>query len=231
MAQFEPVDYNPFEGQAPVSKLEPVDYDPFAETAAPKPEPVPLPQPRPKSADEEPVPPVPGALPEHAPLPPRRPVEAFPPVQETAGAVREEGGKKVQDVPFRATMRGKEVDPVTGETKEAAGLSSMYTGTEAYANREANIAAAQERVAKAERRLGEMKDRQRELTESGRDKVTLAAMKSEVENADKALTDARNAVSAAERESPEREHPRRVFGAKAAEAVGTMVPSLVGGGR
>ena len=66
---------------------------------------------------------------ESPPLPRSRPASApgiVQPTQEMPPVA------PLDDVPFRAGMRGKVTDPETGVVSEAPGLTDMYTGAEAY---------------------------------------------------------------------------------------------------
>ena len=178
------------------------------------------------------VSPEPSPMSGSVPLPRERPLRAdvaetqpMPPVMP------------LEDVPFRAAMRGKVTDEETGETREAPGLTGMYTGTEAYDTWKSSVVAAEDVVDAAKERVIAAKNRQEQAAggDMGRRGTTGAlrwtALQSDVDAAEKELSNAEKALATTSAATPARETPQRVFGSAMATAVGNVVPTIVRGCR
>ncbi|WP_213287600.1 LPD38 domain-containing protein [Bradyrhizobium sp. sGM-13] len=166
---------------------------------------VPTPKARPSEAD---------ALTSPVPLPRPRPPAEIQPTQAMPEV------QPLEDAPFRA--------PSSGLT------TNMLTGEEAYAEREANIKAAEDTVAEARTRLQAAQERQNAVLAPSTRRGTTGdlqrqAIDAEVENAHKNLSEAELGLSAAQRANPPTQKPIRDAASRFATAVGTIVPDTVGG--
>lgn len=156
-------------------------------------------------------PPLPRARPAEAPglIQPTQPI---PPVQDLEGA------------PFRSP----------GMSESGGSTVNMLSGDEAYKEHQDNIAGAEAGVAEARARLAAAEQRDRETSGAARRRGTSMdqqrlVIEAELETARKNLSDAEAGLSAAQRAAPPTMNSRRQLGMKAAAAVGSIVPDMIGG--
>jgi N12 class adenine-specific DNA methylase len=167
----------------------------------------PLPMARPAEADA-----ISGPVPMPQPRPtmaqPVQPTQTMPEVQP------------LDDAPFRA--------PSSGMT------TNMLTGEEAYAEREANIKAAEEGVTEARARLDVARQRQSAMLAPSTRRGTTGdlqrqAIDAEVGNATENLAQAERGLSEAQRAAPPTQTKLRDAASRFATAVGQIAPDTVGG--
>ena len=166
----------------------------------------PLPRPRPASA--------PSLIQPTQPMPPVAPLE---------------------DVPFRAPLKGVVWDPEQQKDVTAPGLTGMLTGEQLYAEREFKIAGAKDTVAEAEARLAAAKERQAAAAGATVAKVggsrqqQLLEINDEVDRAKENLDQARIGLSTTEREAPPTQTPLRSAATGFAQTVATGFPTMAAG--